>query len=700
MLNNRFMRLKLLVGLGVILIVSFFITNLFHYNASKMAMRDKILEDELPLLTEDILYRLKAELNIPITLASTIAHNSFIIEWLKDGERDATEKISPYLRDIESRYNLFTTFIVSTTTGNYYTKDGKFKTLSKEDSRDSWFYQFIDSNRSWNLNVDSAEQENNALTVFINFRVENRDGELLAVNGAGVKIEKAVEMLQYYQIDGRDIFLIDSEGYIRVHRDREKVLTKFRDIDIVNKHLQSVDEIVISEHKRRDGKKVYLSSVYIKEFNWYLIVEQCEDSVMRDVNKIFIDNLFMTLLISVGVIVLATIVIELFIIQLIQKHKRQIEVILSNILSPMLITSKISRRVLYANREASKQYKLELDDLIGSHIENIYVEPNDALKIRDALRESGGTLNGMELKFKSFDGKEFDALLSLVEIEFYNEPAFLGMVTDITVQKQREMELHHLHKDIRASIEYASFIQRSLVPKELIFQNNFRDFFIIWEPRDVVGGDIYFVEEFPNGEIVIMVIDCTGHGVPGAFLTMLVKAIEKQIMENIKNREYISPSSILKVFNKKLKETLSQQREDMGQSGFDGAVVVFNKFSRKLKFSGAKLPIYFLRDSQLTITKGDRQSIGYSRSKITFSFKEHSFQIEDGDIVYLSTDGFLDQTGGAKNFPFGTKNFKKLIEENSVEDLESQKLIFLDTFQRYKGEKVRNDDLTILALEF
>ncbi len=358
--------------------------------------------------------------------------------------------------------------------------------------------------------------------------------------------------------------------------------------------------------------------------------------------------------------------------EMLLKQKEQTELILSNIVSPMLITSKRTRKIIYANPEASAQYRTSLNELIGSSIERIYVDQNDAFKIRDALKACDNALYGMELRFKAFDDHEFDALLSLVEIDFYGEPAFLGMVTDITKQKQREEELSRLHRDMKSSIEYASLIQKSLLSNQDILNKRFKDYFIIWEPRDIVGGDIYFIEDIEEmNTIFLMLIDCTGHGVPGAFLTMLIKAIHRQIVDQIKKNNYLSPSMILQMFNSKLRETL------LNQSGFDGAVLFIDYKNHVLNYSGAKLNLYFIRNGKIDMFKGDRFSIGYNRTALDYKFNEISINLESNDKIYLTTDGFTDQMGGEKYLPFGSKNFYNLIIDQQKNSMEIQKMLFL-----------------------
>ncbi len=130
-------------------------------------------------------------------------------------------------------------------------------------------------------------------------------------------------------------------------------------------------------------------------------------------------------------------------------------------------------------------------------------------------------------------------------------------------KKNREILIHKLHRKVTDSIEYASLIQHSLVPTNELFDKYFNDYFTIWYPKDIVGGDIYLFEELKDGEeCLLMVIDCTGHGVPGAFVTMIVKAIERQIITTILNTPNmkVSPAWILKYFNQTMKKTIKTRR--------------------------------------------------------------------------------------------------------------------------------------------
>jgi serine phosphatase RsbU (regulator of sigma subunit) len=383
-----------------------------------------------------------------------------------------------------------------------------------------------------------------------------------------------------------------------------------------------------------------------------------------------------------------------------KRQKDQIERILSNVVSAMLITSKATRKVIYANIEATVQYRASIDEILGSDIDRFYVNLEDSNRIKKRVMEGGEPLYNLELSFKRFDDTVFEGLLSIISIDFNGEPSFLGMVTDITTQKQRESELQRLHKNIRSSIEYASIIQESILPSNDILERNFTNHFIIWQPRDIVGGDIYFFEQNPiRNEVTVMVIDCTGHGVPGAFLTMVVRAIEKQIVEDIiKRGEWFSPLRILNSFTHKLRDTLKGSTRFSSHSGFDGAIISYRPSEGKILFSGANTSLYINRSDEVIEVKGDKRSVGLSCDR-GVQFTEKSIDILGCEKLYITTDGYIDQTGGKKGFPFGSRKFKKAISEFSKEEFSKYSELFLERLNSYEGLEGRNDDITVLGLQ-
>lgn len=278
-----------------------------------------------------------------------------------------------------------------------------------------------------------------------------------------------------------------------------------------------------------------------------------------------------------------------------------------------------------------------------------------------------------------------------------------GTVIDITDMKEAKGEVERIHKHTRDSIEYASLIQSALIPDNNVFKDYFSDYFNIWHPKDIVGGDIYLFEELRDkDECLLMVIDCTGHGVPGAFVTMLVKAIERQVISKIENDENIdvSPAWILSYFNKTMKKLLQQESEEsISNAGFDGGIIYYNKKENIIKFAGAETPLFYIEDEELKSIKGNRHSIGYKKSDASYEFKEHVIPVKEGMKFYLSTDGYFDQNGGAKVFPMGKKQFTKLIVENQYETFADQQEMLLHALGQYQGNEERNDDVTVVGFE-
>jgi len=268
---------------------------------------------------------------------------------------------------------------------------------------------------------------------------------------------------------------------------------------------------------------------------------------------------------------------------------------------------------------------------------------------------------------------------------------------------ESKKEIEVIQKHTRESIEYASLIQGALIPDSKAFINYFSDYFAIWHPKDIVGGDIYLFEELRDkDECLLMVIDCTGHGVPGAFVTMLVKAIERQIIAKINNDLTIdvSPAWILSYFNKQMKILLKQENTDsVSNAGFDGGIIYYNKKDEILKFAGAETSLFYIEDAELKTIKGSRHSVGYKKSDANFEFKEHILKVKNGMQFYCTTDGYLDQNGGEKGFPFSKKRFTNLIKEWHVETFENQEQIYLNTLSHYQGDEDRNDDVTLVGFK-
>jgi len=263
---------------------------------------------------------------------------------------------------------------------------------------------------------------------------------------------------------------------------------------------------------------------------------------------------------------------------------------------------------------------------------------------------------------------------------------------------QRTKELETAYRNMKDNIEYASFIQNAILPKNDILNNFIKEHFIILKEKDLVGGDIYFIEEISDDEIIVMVIDGAGHGVSGAFVTMFVKGIESQIIHKIKSNELEkSPAKILEYFNVTIKKMLNQPKRSSSNAGFDGGILYYNKSTKSIKYAGAKTPLYILQNNEIEIIKGDRKNVGFARTKIEQSYSEYEKTLNENSELIITTDGIIDQEGEIGQF--GKERFIKLIKEISNENLKNQKKLILEEFENFKKEKHQIDDITVIGLK-
>ena len=261
----------------------------------------------------------------------------------------------------------------------------------------------------------------------------------------------------------------------------------------------------------------------------------------------------------------------------------------------------------------------------------------------------------------------------------------------------RTKELAQINQKMYENIEYASLIQSAILPNQNELQSFFQECAILWKPKDIVGGDIYFFHKLNEDEALLFVIDCTGHGVSGAFVTMLVKAIEEESLMLFRQKR-LTPASALKHFNEAFQKLLIQTDTNINV-GFDAGAIYINKKRKTVTFSGANIALYYIYNNEIHRLKPDRHSIGYKKVETTIHYKEEEISLQKDMLFYITTDGYLDQNGGEKGFPFGKKRFEKLLLQYHKESIEKQQEAFYKAFQEYKKDYEQTDDITLIALK-
>jgi tetratricopeptide (TPR) repeat protein len=263
---------------------------------------------------------------------------------------------------------------------------------------------------------------------------------------------------------------------------------------------------------------------------------------------------------------------------------------------------------------------------------------------------------------------------------------------DLVTEQKDQIEL--IHNEVSQSINYATRLQSAILPNLELIKDVISDHFVIYKPKDKVSGDFYWWAEVED-HLIITVADCTGHGVPGAFMSMLGISFLREIVV----KEYMTnPGIILKRLRKEIIHVL-KQKGTMGEQkdGMDMALVSIDKETLELEFAGANNPLYYIRNNEFFEIKGDKMPIAIH--PIMDPFKVNNLKLEKGDCIYLFTDGLADQFGGLNSRKFMYKQFKQILLQNSYKPMSEQKEIIESAFVNWRGNNEQIDDVTVLGIK-
>jgi serine phosphatase RsbU (regulator of sigma subunit) len=254
------------------------------------------------------------------------------------------------------------------------------------------------------------------------------------------------------------------------------------------------------------------------------------------------------------------------------------------------------------------------------------------------------------------------------------------------------------NEEITDSLNYAMKIQSAVLPPEQYFHEILNDVFIYFKPRDIVSGDFYWIKQV-NQYVILAAADCTGHGVPGAFMSMLGMSYLNEIVHR---KEVTQANQVLNELRKQIRNSLRQHgTPEESKDGIDMALCVLDEKNKVLQFSGANNPMYLIRnnngDPELIEFKADPMPLGYYQGRFK-PFKNNHIQLKFGDMIYLFSDGFMDQKGGEECKKFLSKNFKRLLMEIYEEPLKNQQMILDAAFSDWKGDNPQVDDVLVIGV--
>ncbi|MDF2448954.1 MAG: protein serine/threonine phosphatase [Bacteroidota bacterium] len=259
-------------------------------------------------------------------------------------------------------------------------------------------------------------------------------------------------------------------------------------------------------------------------------------------------------------------------------------------------------------------------------------------------------------------------------------------------------ELSEKNKDITDSIKYAKRIQEAIFPSQAYFSKLLPQAFAYFRPKDIVSGDFYWVDEGLDGSVLVAVVDCTGHGVPGAFMSIVgFNLLNKAIHEN----KCTDPADILNQVNIDLNETLKQTLEESAvKDGMEISLCKWDPRINKLEFAGANTIVYHISGTQINIVKGNKHPIGSFYGEALKKFQTIDIHINPGDCVYLFSDGFADQFGGEKGKKYKYKQLEEFLLANSAKSIQEQEHLLNAEFERWKGPLEQVDDVCVIGIRF
>jgi PAS domain S-box-containing protein len=387
----------------------------------------------------------------------------------------------------------------------------------------------------------------------------------------------------------------------------------------------------------------------------------------------------------------------------------------------MLVIDLVNGKIHQANPSAAallgySEEELTKRTLFDLHPQE-YLQKSSSV-VADVWEKGGLIFN--DIPFLNSSGQLVPVECSAKVAPFAGRPAIVIYARDIRERLELEQKINsqrklidEKNKDITDSIEYSKRIQRSILQEKDRMKMFASESFIFFQPRDVVSGDFYwFVNYQLNNDVqsetgnvfkkgsrilVVAAVDCTGHGVPGAFMSIIGNTLLDQ---TVRKADIRSPAKALDYVNENLKNSLNRNKEDTPlRDGMDISLCSIDMDGLLLEFAGANNPLYVVRNKEMIVLKADKQPITASPDLEAKHFTNQVLKLEKNDCIYLFTDGFADQFGGERGKKFMYKQFKELLIDISSLNMEEQKLKLKSSLQNWMGGTGQVDDILVIGVK-
>ena len=607
--------------------------------------------------------RILAPVSRELALSQRLADSEVTRRWLRNESDPAARELffreaDGYRRDLLGRAY----FIASAASGHYYFNDDKplseapRYTLSPGAADDGWFYATLKSPAKYNINVN-PDLKLKTTKVWINVQV--RDGDkVVALTGAGLDVGGFLRDFVNSGQSGVTPIIVDQEGAIQAHMDASLIAynsgagggadgrgrvfnllddgTSQEELRSAMRAAEADPQSVQSAWVKIDGARQLVSVAYMPELHWHVLtVVDLGAARVLDTGWLWpaaigLAVLFAAMLLGFGY--------------------------------------AVERLMLRPLRRLQQSARAIAD---GSY--DVRLPPGGQDEIGDLSRAFGVMADKVRQHTAELESKVRERTSAL-------EDANRAMAA--------------AHKKIGDSIDYASLIQRAILPDRQLTQSLGAHHFVLWKPRDVVGGDFY-VFRSDGANCLLGIMDCAGHGVPGALMTMLARAaIDLAITE----AGPADPAGILTRTDAAIRAMLADAQLPRAlATNTDAGLVYIDRQTGRLRYAGAKISLYASDGETLREIPGGRRALGDKRTGV---YENIDLQMEPGWTYYLATDGFLDQAGGEHGFGFGNTRFAGMLKRHARQPLTEQAAAFTQALAEYQGARPQRDDITLLSFRF
>lgn len=551
-------------------------------------------------------------------------------------------------------------FMVSASSLNYYYRAPKIPfgalpsyRLQRDNAVDQWFFNLLAKPERININVNQ-DKTLGVTRVWINVRVED-NGQALGLAGTGLELTGFID--DFIDIDKKGVLpmILDGQGRLQAHADAALIslgsaaginsdaVTLFDMLDAPQDDEQLSTLLASAKDKpdevamgwvMLDDTRHLLAVSYIPELDWYLTTAM--DLGLAQVVK---PGLFNAVLLGL------VLILALLLLGLVYGVER-------------VVLRPLRRLQGSATAIADGSYDVRLP------------------------APSSDEIGDLSRAFAVMAGK----------VRHHTEELEQEVQSRTQALEQANRKMRQAHQQINDSIDYASLIQKAILPDRQLTRMLGEHHFVLWHPRDVVGGDFYLFQPGEQGSFLVGVVDCAGHGVAGALMTMLGRAA---LDHAVREHGIHSPAEILQLADHTLRGMLQDTELPRGMATtMDAGLVYVDPAADKLVFSGAKMSLYASDGDVVEEHRGGRRSLLDRRPG---QFENITLPVQHDQVYYLTTDGYLDQAGGSKGFGLGSSRFRELLRSHAQLPLNEQAELLRQALDEYRGNHAQRDDITLLA---